>query len=234
MAGYHKESKHWVANFFLNSLLRAKWKPPYNAYLYNYFRRAEAAFLEHDVARTATLDFVTSGRQSPSRHALAIFHWEVFLGQSWHAFKLLEKAFGFVLYTPGTASVEERLNHLYNQMKHVESRIVAGQMLPCATVPVWMRNEGLVSVDANLTWAETGEVLRRWRNGPTCVLTHSPLLRSFANSMPNIRINTDPWPVGSACRHGPVMCDIGRQHFHVIYFSLLRVAGNDPRQQELL
>ncbi len=160
MAGYHKESRHWVANFFLNSLLRAKWKPPHNAYLYNYFRRAEAAFLEHDVARTATLDFVTSGRQSPSRYALAIFHWEVFLGQSWHAFKLLEKAFGFVLYTPGTASVEERLNHLYNQMKHVESRIAAGQMLPGATVPVWMRNEGLVSVDANLTWAETGEVLR--------------------------------------------------------------------------
>lgn len=80
MAGYHKESKHWVANFFLNSLLRAKWKPPYNAYLYNYFRRAEAVFLEHDVARTATLDFVTSGRQSPSRYALAISIGRSFLG----------------------------------------------------------------------------------------------------------------------------------------------------------
>lgn len=160
MSGYHKGSKHWVANFFLNSLLRRKLKPPLNAYLYNYFRRAEAAFREHDLARTAAVEFIASGRQSPPQYVLAIFHWEVFLGQAWHAFKLLEKAFGFVLYTPGAASVEERLNHLYNQMKHVESRIAAGQTLPGATVPVWMTNEGLASVDANLSWEETAEVLR--------------------------------------------------------------------------
>ena len=160
MSAFHRESKHWVANFFLNSLLRGQWKPPHNAYLYNYFRRAEGAFREHALARTATLDYVSSGRQSPSRYSLAIFHWEIFLGQAWHAFKLLEKAFGFVLYTQGVSSVEERLNQLYNQMKHVESRIAAGQMLPGATVPVWMTNEGLASVDAQLSWKETAEVLK--------------------------------------------------------------------------
>lgn len=160
MSEFHKESKHWVATFFLNSLVRSKFAPPHNAYLYNYFRRAEAAFREHDLARAATLNVIASGSQSPSRYATAIFHWEIFLGQAWHAFKLLEKAFGFILYAPGSSSVEERLNHLYNQMKHVESRIAAGQMPPGATVPVWLTNEGLVSIDAQLNWEETAEVLR--------------------------------------------------------------------------
>ena len=156
----HAQSAYWVSNFFLNSVLRAAYKPPLNAYVYNYLRRAEAAFREHGNARAETLSFLASGRQSPSRYAAAIFHWEVFLGQSWHAFKILEKAFGAVLYRQGSGSVEERLNQMYNRMKHVESRIAAGQMLPEATVPVWLTNEGLVSVDSNLTYSESGEVLK--------------------------------------------------------------------------
>lgn len=56
--------------------------------------------------------------------------------------------------------MEQRLNALYNQMKHVESRIENEQMIPGATVPVWLENEGLRSVDANLTYAESGEVLK--------------------------------------------------------------------------
>ena len=52
------------------------------------------------------------------------------------------------------------MNALYNQMKHVESHIDNGQMIPGATVPVWLENEGLRSVDANLTYAETAEVLK--------------------------------------------------------------------------
>lgn len=45
-------------------------------------------------------------------------------------------------------------------MKHVESRIDNGQMLPGATVPVWLDNEGLRSVDAQLSYEETGETLK--------------------------------------------------------------------------
>ena len=57
-------------------------------------------------------------------------------------------------------SIEQRLNSLYNQMKHVESRIENGQMLPETTVPVWLENIGLRSVNASMTFAETAEVLK--------------------------------------------------------------------------
>lgn len=167
MSTYDNESDHWVANFFLNSVFRAAWKPPYNAYMYNYLRRAEAAFTEHHTARTETLAFIESGRQSTKRYTAALFHWETFLGQSWHAYRTLQKCFDVKLYKPGEGSVEERLNHLYNQMKHVESRIENKQILEGATVPVWLTNQGLVSVDSVLMFGETGEVLKdiaKWAN----------------------------------------------------------------------
>lgn len=167
MSGYDKESAHWVANFFLNSVFRATWEPPFNAYMYNYMRRAEAAFREHQAARNETLSFIESGRQSTKKYTAALFHWETFLGQSWHAYKTLQKCFGVELYKPGEGSVVERLNTLYNQMKHVESRIENKQMLEGATVPVWLTNQGLVSIGSVLTFPETGEVLKdlaKWAN----------------------------------------------------------------------
>jgi hypothetical protein len=167
MSEYDAQSAHWVDLFFLNSVFRSAWKPPYNAYMYNYIRRAQAAFAEHQTARNDTLSFIDSGRQTPEKYAKALLHWETFLGQSWHAYKTLQTCFSVELYKKGDASVEERLNTLYNQMKHVESRIENKQLPEGATVPVWLRNEGLVSIDSLLTFAETGEVLKdlaKWVN----------------------------------------------------------------------
>lgn len=161
MSLYDPQSEHWFANFFLNSVLRGAWKPPFNAYVYNYLRRAEAAFSEHARARTATLTFLESGNQAIVKYTVSLLHWETYLGQCWHAYRTLQKAFNIErLYESGQHSVEERLNVLYNQMKHVESRIENGQMIAGASVPVWLTNNGLQSVDASLSFSETGEVLK--------------------------------------------------------------------------
>jgi hypothetical protein len=160
MSSWSKESPHWIANFFLNSAFSASFAPPLNAYAYNYLRRAQYAFAEHHLARESTLAFFASGGQSATRYADALFHWEGFLGQAWHAFALLVTAWEGKAFEKNDGSVEQRLNALYNQMKHVESRIENEQMIPGATVPVWLENEGLRSVDANLTYAESGEVLK--------------------------------------------------------------------------
>lgn len=156
MSSWSKESSHWVANYFLNSALSATFAPPMNAYAYNFLRRAQYAFAEHHLARESTLAFVAGGGQSPRGYADALFHWECFLGQAWHAFALLITAWEGKAFEKN-GSVEQRLNALYNQMKHVESR---GQMIPGATVPVWLENDGLRSVDVNLTYTETAEVLK--------------------------------------------------------------------------
>jgi hypothetical protein len=174
MSEYDHQSTFWLANFVLNSALRGNFNPPGNAYAYNYLRRTVAAFSEHEEARQATLAFLSSGRQSLSHYVAATLHWEFFLGQSWHAYLLLRGLFKSLtkqdvlkIFVRGKGSVEERLNYLYNCMKHVESRIENGQIVEGATIPVWLTNEGLRSTDALLTYAETGDILRdlaKWAN----------------------------------------------------------------------
>ena len=160
MSSLSTQSPYWVANFFLNSAFTATFAMPMNAYAYNFLRRAQYAFSEHHLARESTLAFLANGGQSATRYADALFHWECFLGQSWHAIALLVTAWEGKAFEKNDGSTEQRLNALYNQMKHVESRIENGQMIPCATVPVWLENEGLRSVDANLTYVETSEILK--------------------------------------------------------------------------
>jgi hypothetical protein len=132
-----------------------------NAYAYNFLRRAQFAFSEHRMARESTFAFLAHGGRSPIRYADALFHWECFLAQAWHGFALLIAAWDGKAFDKDDGSVEQRLNALYNQMKHVESRIENGQMIPGATVPVWLDNDGLRSVDAQLSYAETAEVLKQ-------------------------------------------------------------------------
>ncbi|HEY4215103.1 MAG TPA: hypothetical protein VGM84_26755 [Steroidobacteraceae bacterium] len=85
---------------------------------------------------------------------------ECFLGQAWHAFSSLAKAWEGKAFEQDDGSVERRLNSLYNEMKHVESRIENGHILKGATVPVWLENDGLRSIDAHLSFAESADVLR--------------------------------------------------------------------------
>lgn len=160
MSTWAKESGHWVANYFLNSVLSTDFVPPMNAYAYNFLRRAQYAYSEHALARASTLMFLEARGQSPRAYADALFHWECFLGQAWHAYALLAAAWMGKVFEKNDGSVEQRLNVLYNQMKHVESRIENGQILPGANVPVWLENDGLRSIDAKLSFGETAEILK--------------------------------------------------------------------------
>jgi hypothetical protein len=183
MSTWAKESRHWIANFFLNSVITS-FKPPMNAYAYNFLRRAQAAFTQHGLAHDCTLGFLTAGGQSPTRYCDALFHWESFLGQAWHAYNLLRKAFAGTAFKKGGGSVEDRLNKLYNAMKHVESRIENGQMLPGATVPVWLTNDGLRSIDASMTYLETAEVLKQLGVWADALMNPKTAKESFAKLDP--------------------------------------------------
>jgi hypothetical protein len=166
MSKYNRESEWWVANHFLNSLLRGRYTEQAKPYAFNFLRRAEGSFAEHTTATGLTLGFLSDG--SPRLYVNAILHWEFFLSQAWLAYKLLgELAVSLTgnetkrrFFERHDQSVEHRLNLFYNATKHVESRIAAGQILPDATMPVWLTNDGLKCTDAILTYEETAEVLR--------------------------------------------------------------------------
>jgi hypothetical protein len=119
-----EEQKYWLANYVLNTSFRGKYNDNASRLSFNLMRRCEQAFLEYELARIETIFFLNGSRQSLPKYSMAIYHWEMFLGQTWHCLKLLqlflerEKAFNKGENTP-----IERLNLLYNRLKHTESAI---------------------------------------------------------------------------------------------------------------
>ena len=160
MSTTEPESLHWLSNYILNSVLRGAVPSPQREYRFNFLRCAMIAYSEHSLARHATLTFLEAQEQSFGKYFTAIHHWEQFLAAAWRALDTLRRAAVVDrLFEPGDDSIAERLLALYNQTKHTESRIESGQMPPQGSLPVWLCNSGLRSIDSELTFAETGEIL---------------------------------------------------------------------------
>jgi hypothetical protein len=165
MSAIQPESLHWISNYIVNSVLCGALPSPQREYRFNFLQRAMIAYSEHNLARYATLGFLESEEQSFGRYFTAIHHWEQFLAAAWNALDALRRA-ALVgrLYEPGDGSIAEQLHGLHNQTKHTESRIENGQMQPQGSLAVWLCNRGLRSIDSELTFAETGEILARIRD----------------------------------------------------------------------
>jgi hypothetical protein len=162
MSTTQRESLHWISNYTVNSVLHGALPSPQREYRFNFLWRAMIACNEHFLARHATLAFLESEEQSFGKYFTAIHHWEQFLSAAWNALDTLRRA-AIVgrLYEPGDGSIAEQLHGLYNQTKHTESRIESGQMPPQGSLAVWLCNSGLRSIDCELTFAETGELLAK-------------------------------------------------------------------------
>jgi hypothetical protein len=162
MSTSQPESLHWISNYILNSVLRGAVPSPQREYRFNFLRRAMIAYSEHSLARHATLAFLESEEQSFGKYFTAIHHWEQFLAAAWHALNTLRRAAVVRrLFEAGDGSIAERLHGLYSQTKHTESRIERGQMPRQGLLAVWLCNSGLRSIDHELTFAETGEILAK-------------------------------------------------------------------------
>ena len=154
------EQGYWLLNFMLSSALRVTMDDALRRTLYNFLRRAEAAFREYEAARQATLAYLANPNpDAVSQYIVAIGHWEVFLSQAYQAWCLLAKG-QKILFEPGDGSVTQRLNLLYNRAKHAEKAITSQQLPPDGTLPVWLKNDGLHCVESILTFEEIAEVLK--------------------------------------------------------------------------
>jgi hypothetical protein len=162
MSSTQPEPVHWISNYVLNSVLRGAVPSPQREYRFSFLRRAMIAYNEHSLARHATLAFLDSEGQSFGEYFTAIHYWEQFLAAAWHALDTLQRA-AIVgrLFEPGDGSIAERLHGLYTQTKHMQSHIDRGQMPRQGLLAVWLCNSGLRSIDRELAFAETGEILAR-------------------------------------------------------------------------
>lgn len=165
MSATQPESLHWIANYTLSSVLCGPLPSPQRECRFAFLRHAMIAYSEHNMARYATLAFLESEERSFGRYFTAIHHWEQFVAAAWHALDSLRRAEVVGrLYEPGDGSIAEQLHGLYDQTKYTESQIETGEMPPQGSLAVWLCNSGLRSIDAELTFAETGELLGRIRD----------------------------------------------------------------------
>ena len=151
--------ERWLVSFILNSSLVVQLEDTARRTFYNFLRRVEGAFREYSSARQMTMAHLASPNpDAVSEYIIAIGHWEAFLSQAYQAWCLLARG-QKILFTPGDGSTMQRLNLLYNRSKHAESAITAEQLPPDGTLPVWLRNDGLHSVESSLTFEEIAEML---------------------------------------------------------------------------
>ena len=156
--------ERWLVNFILNSSLVVQLDDAARRTIYNFLRQAEAAFREYSSARQMTLAHLANPNpDAVSEYIIAIGHWEVFLSHAYQAWCLLARG-QKILFAPGDGSTMQRLSLLYNRTKHAESAITAEQLPPDGkkkkiTLPVWLKNDGLHSVESSLTFEEIEEML---------------------------------------------------------------------------
>lgn len=155
------QQKYWLANYVLNASLRGRYNDNACRLSFNLMRRCEQSFLEYEYARAETISFLNGSRQSLSKYSKAMYHWEMFLGQTWHCLKLLQLFLEAErVFNKGENTPIERLNILYNRLKHTESAIERGQMpRDSLTFSAWLTNDGVYCVDGGITFLECADLL---------------------------------------------------------------------------
>ncbi len=162
LAERHPRAEQWLSSFILSTVVRSDVGSPDRELRFHFLRRAMISFAEHDAGRSATLAFLASDPAVYGFYFSALHHWEQCLGAAWHAITTLRRVLNLstkTVFIQGNGSVEERLNTLYNEAKHYESKISEGDAPPLGTVPLWLHNEGLRSKGAELTFSEVADVL---------------------------------------------------------------------------
>jgi hypothetical protein len=158
MSGASDQQDYWVRNFMLNTILRVQIDERTRQTLFNFLRRAESALREYELARERTLAHLRN-TEEVTAYLAAISHWEVFLSHAYQAYWLLVRG-QKILFTKGDGSALERLNLLYNRSKHMEKAIEAGQVPSESTMAIWLTNDGVQSIDSQLTFAEMADILK--------------------------------------------------------------------------
>lgn len=166
------EQEHWLANFILNTLLRAEVPTPQRQQMFNFLRRSHAAFTAYASARELTLAFLDD-RERSLRYIDAVGQWEAFLGYAWQAYAFLGQGKP-IWFSTGDGSVRQRLHALHTRAKHAAAAIERGDFVEDAPLCVWLANDGLRSTDAELSFAEAADVLTdlaRWASAVQDPLT---------------------------------------------------------------
>jgi hypothetical protein len=144
----------WLNNFILNSILRVRLPRETTALVFALLRRAEGLIEDYEEARSRLGSFVDLG-QNVSLYFRCLRKFESTVALLYQALDLARRATGIRLFEQGDGSPYERLNRIYNNSRHSDP-----QTLPAGHIhTVWIRNDGLYTDGASLTFGELHELV---------------------------------------------------------------------------
>ncbi|MEO8343111.1 MAG: hypothetical protein ABI536_04760 [Gallionella sp.] len=162
----HPEAPHWLANHFLNSLLRGAYKKKYRQYAINQIYRAQVAFADYHEARKITLELLAKANpENPdirlyfhavSRWESCLLNLQIFIEVMNELRKIFKED---RVYITGDGSPEERVCEIANMAKHLGSEIAAGSYSEDHTVPIWLTNIGLKTRSHEVTYQELANLV---------------------------------------------------------------------------
>jgi hypothetical protein len=145
----------WLSSFVLNWIFRVPLTTEKAALAFALIRRAEGAVADYEEAREH-LAKLAAGNRSISLYFRCLRRFESTVGMLYQSLDFVRKALGVQLFTQGDGSPYERLNLIYNKGRHSNPETLpAGQLHA-----VWIKNDGLYTEGANLTFDELGELIR--------------------------------------------------------------------------
>ena len=153
----YKQHSYWLTNHFLNNTLRAPYKGWVRQYAINIIFRAEALFRYYHEARALTQEYLDGNdplNPKIAQYYRAAASWENAILHWSGCFTTIWKASDEPLFQPDDGSVEERIYRHWTLIKHHSSRIVEEELPDSATIPIWLTNDGLESLERSVTYAE--------------------------------------------------------------------------------
>lgn len=159
------QAPHWLANHFLNSVLRGTYAAGTRQLVLGYVRRAYHAFADYHLARKFTLAYLQGNDPHNPRltdYYVSVERWEAFAIQLSMSFDILRELGGDTgVFAKNDGSSEQRLYTIANQVKHLASCVRSGQCTATDTVPLWLTNTGLASFGVDVPYTEAAAILRR-------------------------------------------------------------------------
>jgi hypothetical protein len=149
----HPEAPHWLANLFLNSVLRSKYKDGVRHAVIGFLRRTSHAFRAYHDAREATLEYLDGlepGKPNLTKYFAAVVAWETCVLQLNMAVAAIRAVNGEKLYEKNDGSPLQRIYDTANNVKHFPGELGEGAEVQ----PLWLTNSGLASFGIEVTYEE--------------------------------------------------------------------------------
>jgi len=157
------ESQHWLADYFLNSVLRGRFDDPQRQLVLGFLRRTQHAFDAYHTARELTEAFLATRGEKDSGvygYYAAVSEWEWFAVDYSMAVELHNRLFERRVFEKGDRSAESRLYTIANNVKHIAHSLdVHPEGFPA--VPLWLNNWSIHSyAGISITYGHAAAALR--------------------------------------------------------------------------